>query len=113
MDSIKSLADELRQNIKEREGASPQKIAKIGAEAKTPISSKIEKKLNTIRACEITGEQKIMIRLDQSTLDIIRAFKMVSGIEMTRLIVFSLRAYIEDNPWVVEYIKEEIKNKKI
>lgn len=103
MKNIKSLADELRGNI----GA--ENIETIDDNLLKGLDSKALKKFHALKDFKISGEKKVMVRLDPDSLRLLRHFKMTGGVEMSKVILFALREFIIANAWIREYIKEQIK----
>jgi len=112
MSGIKSLADELRATIKNEVNQSNAPSGKV----KTP-KTKPEKKSDAalellfaqILAHELTGKEKLLIRLDDKTVFLLKQLKVIKGIDMNKLISFCLQIFLREHPELIQIIKENIK----
>ncbi|MCT1525843.1 hypothetical protein ACS126_03185 [Sphingobacterium lactis] len=138
MSGIKTLADELRQRIRDHDAtlAESGTISHNGVKSKdqtkvSPIqleSNSVEpspekippkrsrKKDNTdelleqIKAFPNKGSEKLLIRLDGRDVQLLKQLKLVSGIDMIQVIAFSLDNFLKSNPGLKEYIKQSLLN---
>lgn len=116
MSGIRSLADELRETIKNDGNAkTSEKTPTIPAKKNTsPIRGKgvegnLEQLLETILAYELAGNEKLLIRLDDRTVFLLKQLKIAKGIDMNKLIAFSLQRFLTGHPELIQYIKDNIK----
>jgi len=110
MNKIRSLADELREAIKNDGQAAPIK-KKLAQEQVKKISSKpIDQLLQSILAYELNGTEKLLIRLDDRTVFLLKQLKIAGSIDMNKLIAYSLQHFLSKHPELIQYIKENIKN---
>lgn len=116
MTGITTLADELRQRIKERETAMKEgkpttdKELPIGGKSRTQRAERdsIPQLLERIRAFPNGGNEKMLIRLDGRDIQLLKQLKLVSGIDMTHFIAFALDTFLKDNPGLKEHIKHSL-----
>lgn len=125
MKDIKSLADELRESIKLQDSQNLQE-KKMRVESPKLIESvsigdliaidaipvDIELFFQNINGFELGGE-KLLIRLDLRSANLLKQLKLARGIDMNRFIAFSLQSFLADNLWLTTYIKETLKNTNI
>ena len=108
MNEIKTLADQLRSKM----------ATKGSTEKPAKKTSKPEKKLTAIpdivealRAYDVTNHKTLIhARVDAQTAQMIHHLKIATGIEVTRLICFSIRRLFEQNPELKTIIKEHLQN---
>ena len=100
MDEIKSLADQLRN-----------KMATPGLEKKVETKNHAPPKplaiLDTIRAYDNSDHKNMVhIRFDEKTVKLMNQFKMATGIDVTKLVAFSISKLFRDHPELKEVIKQ-------
>lgn len=115
MNQIKSLADELRETIK-KDGNSnpnsdktPRKKAKQEEKPKNTLDPSLEKLFENILAYELTGKEKLLIRLDDKTVFLLKQLKIAKAIDMNKFIAYSLQDFLHRHSELIQYIKENIK----
>ncbi|AMP99798.1 hypothetical protein AY601_2923 [Pedobacter cryoconitis] len=121
MSQIKSLADELRETIKKdghpdkeiEDGKSAVKQTPINKLTKKPPDAKLDTLFESILAFELTGREKLLIRLDDRTVFLLKQLKIAKAIDMNKLIAFSLQHFLRTHPELIEYVKENIKTIKL
>lgn len=115
MSQIKSLAEQLKSKLEEQKGIPPKPSDKGSDEksdnkktgAKASVDPKrIAKFIEAIQDFPMDGQEKILIRLDKRSLNLLRGFKVASNVDMTRVIVFSLHQFLKSHPWLNEYISK-------
>lgn len=110
MSGIKSLADELRDSMrKERRPQTtdpPSVEPKLTAKKKTET---LEHLFESILNHELTGRERLLIRLDDKTIFLLKQLKVAKGIDMNKFIAYSLHLFLNNNPEISQYIKEHIK----
>lgn len=117
MNQIKSLADELRETIKKDGHAEqgkpdempPVKKSTVSRPAKKPADASLETLFESILAFELTGREKLLIRLDDRTVFLLKQLKIAKAIDMNKLIAYSLQDFLRQHPELIQYIKENIK----
>lgn len=117
MSGIKSLADELREKIKNDGDNKPVDRTKppVDGRAKQKkirpkvVSPSLEELLETILSYELNGKEKLLIRLDDRTVFLLKQLKIAKSIDMNKLIAFSLQYFLAQHPELIQYIKENIK----
>ena len=106
MSEIKTLADQLRSKI------NGQTVPK-----ETPVKIKREKKkppdipeiLESIRAYDNRQHKSLMhIRFDAQTMQTMNQFKMATGVDVTKLVAFSVQQLFERHPELKSIIKHYI-----
>jgi hypothetical protein len=98
MNEIKSLADQLRSNINQQE--SPKEKHRL---------SPVPEILQRIRRYDNRDHKSLMhIRFDADTLKMLGQFKMATGVDITKLVAFSVHHLIEAHPELKTIIKEFI-----
>lgn len=124
MTAIRSLADELREKMRQQPGAEkpePEKPtqAQVTSQDK-PLKKKSGKpppekpptELETVfaelTAYELTGNEKLLIRLDGRTVFMLKQLKVTKGIDMNKLIAYSLDAFFKERPELINYIKSSL-----
>lgn len=120
MTGIRSLADELREKIRSQDTEitaappDPKTQKTTGAVKRSPISKTGEKEIaaffTAIEAYQLNGTEKMLIRLDTRTTNLLKQLKLAKGIDMNKFIAYSLQAFLEQHPWLSPYIKETLKN---
>ena len=117
MTGIKSLADELRETIKKDGGSGhsdpakipPAKRSAITKPAKKTADTTLETLFESILAYELAGKEKLLIRLDDRTVFLLKQLKIAKAIDMNKLIAYSLQDFLRQHPELIQYVKENIK----
>lgn len=110
MNEIKSLADELREKIRSGEEGAKAKNAGKKIIRKDTCHPTLEKLFKDIHAHQLTGHEKLLIRLDDRTTFLLKQLKVSKGIDMNKIISYSIKAFLENNPELTTYIKDSLKN---
>jgi hypothetical protein len=122
MTAIRSLADELREKMRQQPGAEKSEPAKqtqatiydkpIKKKAGKPPPEKPPTELETffaeLIAYELTGNEKLLIRLDGRTVFMLKQLKVTKGIDMNKLIAYSLETFFKERPELINYIKSSL-----
>ena len=118
MKEIKSLADELRETI--RKGAEPESLENQDVEVPDVKKKKLSKKSVSLESLdvlfadilshELSGKEKLMIRLEDRTVFILKQLKVSKGIDMNKIISYSLQHFFQSKPELIQYIKESLKS---
>jgi ribosomal protein S10 len=99
MSEIKSLADQLRSRINGQPGPKREK-------KKSPDMPEI---LESIRAYDNRQHKSLMhIRFDAQTVQTMNQFKMATGVDVTKLVAFSVQQLFEKHPELKKIIKQYI-----
>lgn len=107
MSGIKSLADELRDSMRKERQPQPKEIPSV-----EPLKKKAEALdllFESILNHELTGREKLLLRLDDKTLFLLKQLKVAKGIDMNKIIAYSLHLFLKTHPEISRYIKEHIK----
>lgn len=122
MNEIKSLADQLREQLRTGEKERPASPAKekgsdapaVSRPKKPPKASPDQEKADdffrAIQEFEIETTEKSMIRVDARTINLLKRIKLAKGIDMNRFIVYALHRYLGQHPWLPKHIQETLKN---
>ena len=98
MSEIKSLADQLRTNINRQEA--PKERNKP-----PPVPAILER----IRKYDNRDHKALMhIRFDADTIKMLNQFKMATGVDVTKLVAFSVHHLLEQHPELKSIIKQFI-----
>ena len=117
MSKIKSLAEQLKSKLDEEKGspAPPpynedcKKSSLKKNEAKPSADPRrIAKVIESLQGFPMDGQEKILIRLDKRSMNLLRGFKVASNVDMTRVIVFSLHQFLKSQSWLNEYISQTL-----
>lgn len=117
MSGIKTLADELRERIKNDVKPEPSGHSgpSVGRKAKQKmvrpkaLHPSLEELFGAILAYDLNGREKLLIRLDDRTIFLLKQLKIAKSIDMNKLIAFSLQYFLDQHPELIQYIKENIK----
>nr|WP_068891019.1 hypothetical protein [Pedobacter panaciterrae] len=117
MTGIRSLADELRETIKKDGGTGnndqsktpPAKRSPSTKPAKKSTDITLETLFENILAYELAGKEKLLIRLDDRTVFLLKQLKIAKAIDMNKLIAYSLQDFLRTHPELIQYVKENIK----
>jgi predicted HicB family RNase H-like nuclease len=124
MNEIKSLADQLREQLRTGENpkpASPKQKDSQGTGTKrtkkAPEPSvdpqKAEAFFRAIEEFRIETSEKSMIRVDLRTMNLLKHMKLANGVDMNRFIVYALHQYLGQHPWLPKHIQEILKNSEL
>jgi hypothetical protein len=107
MNQIKTLADQLRDRMAKPDTPLPEEKPVIKKKAaKAEIVPPIVEQL---RAYDLNDHKSMVhVRFDGSTAQTLHHFKMATGIEVTRLICYSVKALLEQNPEIKSIVKQYI-----
>ena len=117
MSKIKSLAEQLKSKLEEQKGVWPKSQKDLSTDkpittetsSSTVIDSKrLAKLIESLRDFPMEGQEKILVRLDKRSMNMLRRFKVASNIDMTRVIVFSLHLFLKSHPWLNQYISQTL-----
>ncbi|MET3981734.1 hypothetical protein ABIB62_004351 [Mucilaginibacter sp. UYP25] len=115
MTGIRSLADELRETIKNSDEVGTDKSSPVPKKTTTVqrktkgLGDDLEKLLESILSHQLAGNEKLLIRLDDRTIFLLKQLKIAKGIDMNKLIAFSLQNFFSRHPELIQYIKDNIK----
>jgi hypothetical protein len=116
MTGIKSLADELRETIKndgtrhnDLNETIPAKRSTLTKSANKAVDTTLETLFESILAYELAGKEKLLIRLDDRTVFLLKQLKVAKAIDMNKLIAYSLQDFLRQHPELIQYIKENLK----
>lgn len=105
--NIKSLADDLRETIR-KDGS---ELKGKPAPKKKPVSKNVSDPIiEEIRTHKLTGQEKLLIRLDDKTIFFLKQLKVTKGIDMNKIISYSLQYFLKKHPQISNHIKETLKN---
>jgi len=115
---IKTLADQLREELRSVDDVSKKKEQSSPKSANTrktnkelsPDQHKVEEFFKAIQEFKLETTEKSMIRIDARTINLLKRMKLAKGIDMNRFIVYSLHQYLNQHPWLPKHIQEILKN---
>lgn len=108
MSEIKTLADQLRNKMAKPDA--PEKPAKA-AKTKSAKPADIPEIVSQLRDLDISANKTLIhARVDAQTAQLIHHLKIATGIEVTRLICFSIRQLFDQNPELKSLIKAHLAN---
>jgi len=121
MTAIRSMADELREKMRQQGSGTDEAIAPSKSEAEVQAEQRPGKKkqgkpppqqtaeletlFSELTAYELSGNEKLLIRLDSRTVFLLKQLKVTKGVDMNKLIAYSLEAFFKERPQLVNYIK--------
>jgi hypothetical protein len=125
MKAIRSLADELREKMRQQvPGADNEESESLeaaqDANGQKPVKKKVGKPppekqspgletlLAELTAYELTGNEKLLIRLDGRTVFMLKQLKVTKSIDMNKLIAYSLDTFFKERPELINYIKTSL-----
>lgn len=124
MTAIRSLADELREKMRQQPGTEKSEPEKLTTEQVASQDKPLKKKSGKpppekpptdlealfaeLTAYELTGNEKLLIRLDGRTVFMLKQLKVTKGIDMNKLIAYSLEAFFKERPELINYIKSSL-----
>jgi len=111
MTEITSLADQLKETIRQQKSSQEAKVKlhQKSLEVDRPLNE--EKKdaelfFQLLLAFQVEGQEKVMIRLDSKTVQLLKRLKLATNVDMTKIIVFSLHQLFDANPWLHAHISK-------
>lgn len=119
MNNIKSLADQLRMKMAAPDTPTdPAKTSKIKS-GSTEKKSVVEQTRSETLTSEILQDIKLYdnsnhknmvhVRFDEKTAQLLNHFKMATGVEITKLVAYSVHSLFQSNPELKSIIKQFIK----
>jgi hypothetical protein len=124
MTVIRSLADELREKMRHQlEAEQPETEKqnqpktnnqnkpvkkKAGKPPPEQPSVELETLFTELSDYELTGNEKLLIRLDSRTVFMLKQLKVTKGIDMNKLIAYSLETFFKERPELINYIKASL-----
>jgi hypothetical protein len=104
MNEIKTLADQLRSRM-----AKPDTPEKAKTKKKTGKLAATPPIVELLRAYDIAAHDSMVhVRFDRQTAQMLHHFKMATGVEVTRLISYSVAQFLEQHPEIKIIIKEHL-----
>ena len=110
MANIKSLADEIRRELN-HPGGKTASASKPPAKKKTGHRAADSALLTALNNFDTTANKSLVhIRLDEKTVRLLNQFKMATGVDVSKIIAFSVKDFIERTPECKQLIKHFIQN---
>lgn len=119
MSKIRSIADEIRERIKTASEEPKEKDA-VSASAVPPVvptksvsSVAVPEShpvFEQLAAFRMEGNQKIMVRLDEQSMKLLKQLKFTRDIDMTKVIVFALHKFLQEHSWLQGHVLELLKS---
>lgn len=112
MNEIKSLADQLRSKMAQNGGSeTPEKPRAKESKPQQPASNSPPKIVQLLNAYDNTDHKSMVhVRFDAQTAQMLTHFKMATGVDITKLVAFSVKKLLEQHPEIREIIKTYFKN---
>jgi len=111
MNEIKTLADQLRSRMAKPD--TPGKTTKV-AKKKDARPPDIPQIIDRLRELDVSSNKTLIhARVDEQTAQMIHHLKIATGIEVTRLICFSIRHLFEQYPELRTIIKNHLEKFEI
>ncbi|RZJ68949.1 MAG: hypothetical protein EOO45_14175 [Flavobacterium sp.] len=118
---MKTLADELRKSIGTGEVIPSNKDPVVGAKEKKPDANsgtaipvkgkKVLDIISRIREFDCSDQKHLLHpRIDGRTVALLGRLKLASGLDMNRVIAFSIVYLFERHPEIKSFIKESLEN---
>ncbi len=105
MAKITSLADEIRSRI-----AQPPEPAAASPATKKPATSEAEI-LQQLKAYDNADHKTLVhVRFDKQTVRTLNQLKLATGIDVTRLVAYSVRSLFDQHPELKNIIKQFMQN---
>jgi hypothetical protein len=106
MNEIKSLADQVRSKLAQSDVPIEKTVA---AKKKPDKVAAVPAIVESLRAFDIKDNKTMAhIRFDAQTAQMLHHFKMATGVEVTRLVCFSVKQLFDQNPELKSIIKQFI-----
>jgi hypothetical protein len=110
MENMKSLADQIRQQLVNPQEKKDTPTVKR-TESKPEIKAVQPEILIAITAYDNSANKSMVhVRFDENTVKIMNQFKMAAGVDVTRLVAFSVKHLFETHPELKTIIKQFIQN---
>jgi hypothetical protein len=112
MENMKSLADQLRQELGKPADKTKSKPAKITGKSKQKqVESAM---LEAILAYDNSANKSLVhARFDEATVRLMNQFKMAAGVDVTRLVSFAVKHLFDTCPELKTIIKQFIQNSEL
>ena len=106
MNQIKTLADQLRDRMAKPDTPLPEEKPVKKKAVKPEIIPPIVEQLRAYDLSE--NKSMVHVRFDGATAQTLHHFKMATGIEVTRLICYSVKQLLDQNPEIKSIVKQYI-----
>jgi len=108
MANMKSLADQIREELKHPTG----QVDKPARQQKSAKSKAVESPLlSALYAWDNSGNKSMVhVRFDEKTVRLMNQFKMATDVDVTKLVAFSIKHLFDNNPELKQIIKHFIQN---
>lgn len=113
MADIKSLADQIREELK-NPGAK-----RTAVKRSSPVKSARQKKIESDFLAAIIAYDTAMnksvvhVRFDENTLRLMNQFKMATGVDISKLVAYAVKELINGQPDIKIIIKQFIQNTEL
>lgn len=106
MNQIKTLADQLRDKMAKPDTPLPDEKT---VKKKTVKADMIPPIIEQLRGYDLSDHKSMVhARFDSATAQTLHHFKMATGIEVTRLICYSVKQLLDQNPEIKSIVKQYI-----
>jgi hypothetical protein len=111
MENLKSLADQLREELGKPGAKNKEKTTKTSAE-KTVKPKQLQLEIiEAIKSFDNSDfKTMVHVRFDAKTTDLMNRFKLAAGVDVTRFVAFSVHHLFETHPEIKQVIKKYLQN---
>lgn len=115
MEKMKSLADQIREEMGKPAAKAAQVPPKARATAARKVKNEVAVKLpGNIQAIadydNALHKNMVHVRFDKKTVDTLTKFKMATGTDITKFVAFSVQHVLDTHPEIKSTIKHYIQN---
>lgn len=111
MENLKSLADQLREEMGKPAPAKNARTAKAPASNKSKRTANDFPIIESIKAFDNSQCKTLAhVRFDEKTVDLMNKLKIATGIDVTRLVAFSVHQLFGTHPELKQTIKNYLQN---
>jgi hypothetical protein len=119
MEKMKSLADQLREKLVKPGEKPPAEPAAETVNPSKKTKQKSEKAiesdlLKALYAYDNSQNKRMVhVRFEKSTVDVLNRFKMATGVDVTKIVAFSVKHLFDTYPELKNVIKQFIQNTEL
>ncbi len=115
MEKIRSLADQLREELVKEPGEEKgalKRPGKVPRRSGTPNPG--QALIDALNEHDNSDHRSLIhVRFDRRTVDTLNRFKMASNIDVTKVVAFAMKEFLEKHPEVKSVIKHFIENAEL
>jgi len=111
MENIKSLADQIREELKNPEAAKKDKQEEVKTNKKTKSKNTQFELLTLLQAYDSTANKSMVhVRFDEKTAALMNQFKMATRVDISKFVAYVVQQFIANEPQFKQIIKNFIQN---